>query len=139
MRRVTKLRPRAEVTVAVPHATRPDYRGHGPRGYRRSDDRIHDDVCRRLADDDIVDACGIEVAVARGLVTMTGAVPHRVMKFRAEEIAELVGGVNEVDNRIRVKRGHDVHATRAATRAPRPTARSRDGRAAPRSRRPGSR
>src|SRR4029077_3266456 len=32
------------------------YYGKGPKGYVRSDDRIRDDVCDRLSDDDDVDA-----------------------------------------------------------------------------------
>jgi hypothetical protein len=140
MRKPTKIRPRAVTTFAAPPAAA-DHRGHGPRGYRRSDDRIHADVCRRLSDDDVVDACGIEVGVRRGLVTMTGAVPHRAMKIRAEEIAAVVGGVVEIDNRIRVMRGHDVHAAPAARRAAAPalpaSARSRRSPAGrPRSPRP---
>ena len=38
-----------------------DYAGRGPRGYRRSDDRIGEDVCDRLTDDPALDASGIEV------------------------------------------------------------------------------
>src|ERR687883_561129 len=39
------------------------YRGRGPREYRRSDDRIRDDVNDRLTDDDFLDASQIEVGV----------------------------------------------------------------------------
>ena len=81
-----------------------DHRGHGPQGYARTDQRIHDDVCDRLTDDRHVDARQIEVKVAAGVVALAGQVPVRTMKWRAEEIAEAVTGVTEVDNQIRVRR-----------------------------------
>ena len=39
------------------------HRGHGPKGYRRSDERIRDDVSDRLSDDSWLDASDIEVKV----------------------------------------------------------------------------
>ncbi len=81
-----------------------DHRGHGPEGYMRADQRIHDDVCDRLTDDRHVDARGVGVKVTAGTVTLTGQVADRNMKWRAEEIAEHVSGVKEVDNQIRVRR-----------------------------------
>jgi hypothetical protein len=38
------------------------------------------------------------------VVTLTGTVEVRWMKHRAEDIAEAVGGVEDVENRIRVIR-----------------------------------
>ena len=81
-----------------------DHRGHGPEGYARADERIHGDVCDRLTDDRHVDARGVGVKVTAGTVTLTGQVADRHMKWRAEEIAEHVSGVKEVDNQIRVRR-----------------------------------
>ncbi|HTJ43027.1 MAG TPA: BON domain-containing protein [Kofleriaceae bacterium] len=83
---------------------RPSWRGHGPQGYTRSDARIHEDLCDRLTDDHDVDARQIEVKVSNGDVTLTGRVSERGMKYRAEEIAEQVSGVKEIDNQIRVKK-----------------------------------
>jgi len=50
------------------------YRGRGPKNYQRSDDRIREDICERLAMDHDVDASDIEVAVAEGVVTLNGTV-----------------------------------------------------------------
>ena len=52
----------------------PSYRGRGPRNYRHSDGCIREQVAERLEEDDIVDARDIELAVADGVVTVTGTV-----------------------------------------------------------------
>ncbi|HEX2494143.1 MAG TPA: BON domain-containing protein, partial [Steroidobacter sp.] len=49
------------------------HRGKGPRGYRRSDERIREDVCDVLTDDPRVDASSIEVTVKDCEVTLSGA------------------------------------------------------------------
>lgn len=79
-----------------------DYRGYGPRGYTRSDDRIHEDVNDRLMDDDAVDATEVTVSVAGGEVTLDGTVPSRLAKRRAEDCADSVSGVAHVQNNLRV-------------------------------------
>lgn len=78
------------------------YRGRGPKGYMRSDERILEDLCDQLCDDPIVDASEIEVHCEQGRVVLTGRVPTRWMKHRAEDIADAVRGVKDVDNRVRV-------------------------------------
>ena len=78
------------------------YGGRGPRGYRRSDERIREDVNERLTDDWRVDASDIEVSVDNSLVTLAGRVGSRAQKRRAEEVAESVSGVTDVSNQLRV-------------------------------------
>lgn len=78
-------------------------RGRGPKGYRRSDERIREDVNDRLGDDYYIDASDIEVQVSNTEVTLTGTVQNRNDKRRAEDIAESVSGVTNVENRLRVK------------------------------------
>ena len=78
------------------------YRGIGPRGYRRDDARIHDDVCDALTDSDELDASDITVGVQEGVVKLAGWVPHRLMKRLAEELAEDCAGVRDVENALRV-------------------------------------
>jgi hypothetical protein len=56
---------------------RGQFRGRGPKGYRRSDDRIREDVCERLTRDDRVDASNIEVTVKDGAVTLSGTTHSR--------------------------------------------------------------
>jgi hypothetical protein len=81
---------------------RQQYRGRGPKGYRRSDERIKEDINDRLSEG-YLDASDVEVAVQNGEVTLTGTVNNRSDKRRAEDIAEYVTGVTNVENRIRVK------------------------------------
>lgn len=78
------------------------HRGRGPRGYTRSDARILEEVNERLCDDPIVDATDIEVRCEQGNVVLEGKVPTRWMKHRAEDIADSISGVKDLDNRIQV-------------------------------------
>ncbi len=79
--------------------------GRGPRGYKRADDRIAEDVNDRLTDDWRLDATDIDVTVKDGEVTLSGAVQGREDKRRAEDLAGSVSGVVDVQNNIRVSRG----------------------------------
>lgn len=81
------------------------HRGRGPQGYQRPDASIVDDVIQRLTDDDHIDAGEILVMVEAGVVTLTGNVPKRAMKHRAEDLVADASGVREVHNRIRVDDG----------------------------------
>ena len=79
------------------------HRGRGPKGYRRSDERIHEDVCERLMEDPFIDASNVEVTVTEGEVTLSGTVASRGLRFRAEDLAELASGVRHVQNNLRVE------------------------------------
>ncbi|MEP6832263.1 MAG: BON domain-containing protein [Gemmatimonas sp.] len=83
---------------------RGQHAGRGPKGYRRDDNRITEDVNEALTRDQHVDASEIEVKVANGEVTLTGTVDSRDAKRHAEDIAERVSGVNDVNNQIKVSR-----------------------------------
>lgn len=80
-----------------------DHRGRGPRGYRRSDARILEEVNDRLTDDPRVDASEIQADVKDGEVTLTGIVDGRDARRRAEDVAEAVSGVTYVMNNLRVR------------------------------------
>jgi osmotically-inducible protein OsmY len=67
-----------------------------------SDDRIHDDVMRRLANDRDVKGGGIEVDVAAGVVTLRGKVREDKVKARAERLTLKVKGVKQVVNQLHV-------------------------------------
>lgn len=79
------------------------FRGKGPKGYTRSDERIKEDISDRLADHDDIDASEIEVTVNKGEVVLSGTVNDRYEKRTAEECAEQVSGVVNVENRIRLQ------------------------------------
>lgn len=93
------------------------YRGLGPKNYKRSDERIREDLNERLTDSDEIDASGISVDVSNGVATLTGTVEQRWMKHRAEDLAEACGGVRDVNNQIRVQPSQPSERGSAASTA----------------------
>jgi len=89
------------------------HRGKGPKDYNRSADRIREDVCDRLSDDDYLDATDIAVQVEGNEVILSGTVQNREQKRRAEDLVESISGVRNVENRIRVGQytSHDYTGT----------------------------
>jgi hypothetical protein len=87
------------------HAVRERLGGHrtGPKNYKRSDQRIREDVCDLLTFDGAIDASDIDVVVEDAEVTLNGTVPDRAMKKMAERCAERVRGVRDVHNRLVVR------------------------------------
>jgi osmotically-inducible protein OsmY len=79
------------------------FAGRGPKNYVRSDERIREDVCRLLTEDWEVDASDVTVTVANCEVTLSGTVPSREQRRRAEDRAEQVPGVAHVQNNVRVE------------------------------------
>lgn len=79
------------------------HRGKGPKDYRRSDERIREDTCDRLADDGNLDASQIEVSVKDAEVTLNGQVDSRNAKRRAEDCVDSVSGVTHCQNNLRVR------------------------------------
>jgi osmotically-inducible protein OsmY len=80
-------------------------RGLGPQGYKRSDERISEDVHERLTDDRYLDASNVAVTVSSGEVTLSGTVDNRDAKHRAERLVERVSGVTHVQNNLRLATG----------------------------------
>jgi hypothetical protein len=78
------------------------FSGVGPKGYKRSDDRINEDVQETLMRDPEIDASDIEVDVNNGEVTLTGSVPTKHQKRLAEDVVEDLSGVRDVQNNLRV-------------------------------------
>lgn len=78
-------------------------RPRGPKGWVRSDERIRDEVCERIARSG-VDASDLEIEVKDREVTLSGTVRSRPEKWRIEELADDVFGVDEIHNRVRVSR-----------------------------------
>jgi osmotically-inducible protein OsmY len=105
----------------------PDYRGRGPKGYQRSDERIREDVNDRLTDDPHVDASDIEISVSGREVTLSGTVNSRFEKRRAEDIAEAVSGVANVQNNLHLRQalGAGVSGNSGTTQATATTGASR--------------
>lgn len=93
-------------TPAAPFGDLLWYAGIGPKNYHRSDQRIEDDINRRLYDDPAIDACDIRVKVLNAEVTLEGFVEDRKSKRLAEDLALAVPGVRDVHNRLRVLIAH---------------------------------
>jgi osmotically-inducible protein OsmY len=81
------------------------FTGRGPKNYRRSDDRIREEVNEELTRHPEIDASEVEVQVEKGEVTLTGKVEDRHQKRLAEDIAERCSGVNDVHNQLKVDKG----------------------------------
>jgi hypothetical protein len=79
-----------------------EFRGKGPKGYRRSDERIREDICDILTEDPYIDASNLEVTVKECEVTLSGSVNSREDKRRAEDLVESCSGVKDVHNTLRV-------------------------------------
>jgi hypothetical protein len=78
----------------------------GPRDYSRSDERILEEVCERLAQHGQIDASDVEVEFQDGEITLRGSVNDRREKRLAEDIAETVFGVRDVQNQLRTQERH---------------------------------
>ncbi len=76
----------------------PDHTGRGPKGYRRADERIYEDVCETLSLSSEIDASEIEVTVKQGRVHLTGEVENRQTKRMVEFEIENISGVIDVQN-----------------------------------------
>ena len=87
------------------HSRGVSHSGRGPRNYTRPDASIVDELIDRMTEHEALDATEILLIVEDGVVTLTGEVPERRMKHLAEDIADEVRGVREIENRIRVDNG----------------------------------
>lgn len=77
-----------------------DFSGRGPKGYRRSDERIYEEICESMTIHPRVDPTEIEVMVEDGVVTLQGTVSDRDMKRLAEDLALDIAGVVDVRNKL---------------------------------------
>ena len=79
------------------------FSGVAPKGYRRSDERIKEELSDALTQDQHIDASEIDLTVESGVVTLKGTVSERRMKRLAEDCAERIRGVSDVRNELRVQ------------------------------------
>ena len=93
--------------------------GKGPKGYRRSDERIKEELSDRLEEHGEIDASEITVMVTSGEVTLEGTVPDRWMKRMAEDVAEDSAGVKQVHNRLRVEQSNGSETSGSSSSASR--------------------
>jgi osmotically-inducible protein OsmY len=86
-----------------------------PRGYKRSDERIREDVCEAIVRAWDLDAGDVDVQVQGTEVTLSGVVEDRHDKRRIEDIAQDVPGVSEVNNQLRTRQGSSFKEALART------------------------
>lgn len=86
------------------HGGKENHQGKGPKGYRRSDEKMKDDACEVLMRDYELDASEIEVEVEDGILFLTGEVSSRKDKKRAESLVENLTGITDVQNKLIVKK-----------------------------------
>lgn len=109
MREVSGTREPDGFAAGSERRNQPRFRGVGPKGYERSDDRLKEQVCDALAEDDDLDASDIEVNVISGEVTLDGRVDSRWAKRHAEDCVESLAGVKHCQNNLRVGREPQSH------------------------------
>ncbi|NIX76611.1 BON domain-containing protein [Microvirga sp. c23x22] len=90
------------------------HRGKGPRSYRRSDERIREDIHERLTESPFLDASEIEVTVKDREVTLAGFVHVRAEKLLAEDLSAGVSGVTHVQNNLRIRHAGASPGTKSA-------------------------
>lgn len=85
-----------------PNVGAPGRPSRAPRGYRRPDERIREDVYDRLCGRTGADASDVSVEVCEGEVALIGSVPEQEDARRITELAARVPGVKGVINRLEV-------------------------------------
>lgn len=92
--------------------------GKGPKNYRRSDERIEEEVNDTLWRRGDIDASEIEVKVLSGIVTLSGLVDRRETRRAAEIAIENIGGVVDVRNELRLKRNEKASVSAYSRTSP---------------------
>jgi osmotically-inducible protein OsmY len=67
-----------------------------------TDDRIYDEVRRKLADDVDVRGASLQVTVKNGVVTLEGRVRDDVARQKAPRIVKKIKGVTNVENKLKL-------------------------------------
>ena len=76
----------------------------GPKGYQRADQRMREDICDQLMQTGHIDSSDVTVEVNGAKVQLEGSVPVRWMKHVIENLADACPGVQDIENRISVKK-----------------------------------
>lgn len=100
----TDTDPEGELAPDDEWGARISHFGKGPKGYKRSDERIKEEVCEVLARNPRIDASDIEVSVDDALVTLSGTVSSKEIRRAAEMAIENISGIDDVKNELRIKK-----------------------------------
>lgn len=88
--------------VNLDYRSRGEHSGKGPKNYRRSDERITEEINELLTRHGEIDASEIEVEVREGVATLRGSVDTRSTKRLVEDVVDSVPGVHDVNNELKV-------------------------------------
>ncbi len=83
--------------------------GRGSKHYRRSDERIIEEIHDRLLIHGFINAEDIEVESEDGVVTLKGSVENRRASRHVEDVVDSVAGVAGVNNRLTLESDRMVH------------------------------
>jgi osmotically-inducible protein OsmY len=100
---------------ASTHENHPEHGTCEPKGHMLTDQRIREDICERLsrppsrfdaAEFDVqpLEVSDVTVEVEGGKVTLQGTVSDRRVKHYIEELVDACPGVQDIENRISVRR-----------------------------------
>lgn len=81
-----------------------NYKGKGPKGYVRSDERIREEACECLTDHPEINPRKMEVHVSQGIVTLEGVVEDRQTKRAIEDLIDDVCGVKDIHNHLTLEK-----------------------------------
>jgi len=76
--------------------------GRGPKGYKRSDERIKEEVCDLLTRHPEIDPSEVDITVTSSEIILSGTVGNRREKRLIEDLVSNVSGVTDVNNELRV-------------------------------------
>jgi hypothetical protein len=88
-------------------------RNKGPKGWKRSDETIYEDICETIDHVGVVDASEVTVRVEGGEVKLEGVVLSRRDKRLLEDIIDSVRGVQDVHNLLRVRHEDSITEKRS--------------------------
>jgi len=76
--------------------------GRGPKGYKRSDERIKEVVCDLLTSHPEIDPSEVDITVTSSEIILSGTVGNRREKRLIEDLVSSVPGVADVNNQLRM-------------------------------------
>lgn len=91
------------------------FSGTTPKNFKRSDERIYEEICEKLSDEGHFDISEVEIKVEGGEVTLEGSIESRSDKHRIEILAESVMGVKEITNQLKIVKGVKSSGSREST------------------------
>ncbi|MGE3609426.1 MAG: BON domain-containing protein [Bacteriovoracaceae bacterium] len=82
------------------------YYGVGPKDWKRSDERLKEDVCKILYQSHEVDPSDLEVEVKNSCVYLKGTIESRGMRNVAEDLILSIPGIEDVFSNLKIKTTH---------------------------------